>query len=140
MPTQSPLPGTTPVVRIVQKQSKRRPLGNSQLPPAQRRVSAPAGERDSSQGASSVASSIPGQNSTPSSSLYNSAVAYITQRVTVTPPATQQRSMITQTTMPGINSRSTPAPGGTTQTDSTRRVVSSLASGIGSTPTPLHGL
>jgi len=140
MPSQSPHPGTTPVVRIVQKQQKRRPSGNSQHPPAKRRVSAPAGERDSSQGESSVASTIPGQNSTPSSSLNNSGVADITQRVTVTPSATQRRSLITPTAMPGTSSRSTPAPGGTSQTDSTRCVLSSLASGIASTPTPLRGL
>jgi len=140
MRSQSPHPRTTPVVRIVQKQHKRRPSGNSQLPAAKRRVSAPAGERDCSQGESSVASTIPGQNSTPSSLLNNSGVADITQRVTVTPSATQRRSMITPTAMPGTSSRSIPAPGGTSQTDSTRHVVSSLASGIASTPTPLRGL
>jgi len=51
------------------------------LRPARRRVSVPAGKSDSSQGGSSVASSIQGQNSTPSSSLNNSRVADITQRV-----------------------------------------------------------
>ena len=63
-----------------------------------------------------------------------------TKRVTGTPSATQRLSMITPTTMPGTSSRITPAPGGTSQTDSTRHIVSSLASGIASTPTPLHGL
>jgi hypothetical protein len=140
MPSQCSHHGTNPVVQIVQPQQMRWSLGNSQLPPAKRRVSAPAGKRDSSQAGSSVASAIPGQNSTPSSSLNNSGVADITQRVTVTPSATQRRSMITPTAMPGTSSRSTPAPGGTSQTDSTRRVVSSLASGIASTPTPLRGL
>jgi hypothetical protein len=48
--------------------------------------------------------------------------------------------MITPTAMPGTSSRSTPAPGGTSQPDSMRRFVSSLASGIASTPTPLRGL
>ena len=44
--------------------------------------------------------------------------------------------MITLTTMPGTSCRSTRAPKGTSPTDSTRRVVSTLASGIASTPTP----
>ena len=42
--------------------------------------------------------------------------------------------------MPGTSSRSTPAPGETLQTDSMRRIVSSPASGIASTPTSLSGL
>jgi len=140
MPSQSPHPGTTLVVRIVQIQQKRRPLGNSQLPPAKRRDSAPAGESHSSQAGSSIASTIPGQNSTPSSSLNNSGMADITQRLTVTPSNTLRRSMITPTAMPGPSSRCTPAPGATSLTDSTHHVVSSLASGIASAPTPLHGL
>jgi len=139
MPSQSPHRGMTPVVRIVQKQPKRRPLGSSQLPPAKRRISAPAGETDSSQGTSSVASTIPGQNSTPSSSLNNSGMADITQYVTVTPSATQRWSMIAPTTI-GTSSCSTPAAGETLQTDSTHRVVSSLAPGIASTPTSLRSL
>jgi hypothetical protein len=146
MPSQSTHPDTTPVVRNVrslanrQNQQKRGPSGNSQLPPPKRRVSVPAGERDSSQGGSSVRSTIQGQNSTPSSSLNNSRVADITQRVTSTPSATQRLSIITPTATPGTSSRNTPAPSGTIQTDSTRRVVSSPASGIASTPTPLSGL
>ena len=146
MPSQSTHPDTTPVVRNVrslanrQNQQKRGPSGNSQLPPPKRRVSVPAGERDSSQGGSSVRSTIQGQNSTPSSSLNNSRVADITQRVTSTPSATQRLSIITPTATPGTSSRNTPAPSGTIQTDSTCRVVSSPASGIGSTPTPLSGL
>jgi hypothetical protein len=115
-------------------------LENSQLPPAKRRISVPAGERDSSQGGSSVASTIQGQNSTPSSLLNNSRVADITERVTSTPSVTQQRSIITPTATLGTSSHITPAPSGITQTDSTRRVVSSPASGIASTPTPLSGL
>jgi hypothetical protein len=114
--------------------------GNSQLPPAKRCISAPAGKRDSSQGGSSVASTIPGQNFNTSSSLTNSGVADITQCLGVTPSATQRRSMTTATTMQDTSSRSTPAPEGTSQTDSTHRVVSSLASGIASTPTSLRGL
>jgi hypothetical protein len=146
MPSQSPHPDTTPVVRNVrslanrQNQQKRGPSGNSQLPPAKRRVSVPAGERDTSQGGSSVPSTIQGQNSTPLSSLNNSRVADITQRVASTPSATLRRSINTPTATPVTSSRSTPAPGGTLQTDSTRRVVSSPASGIASTPTPLSGL
>jgi len=140
MHSQSTHPGTTPVLQIVLKQQQRRPLGNSQLPIAKRQVSALAGERDSSQGGSSVASTIPGQNSTPSSSLNNSGVADITQRVTSTLSASPQWSMITPTATPGTSSRSAPAPGGTSQTDSTRHFVSSLTSGIASTPTPLHSL
>jgi hypothetical protein len=67
-------------------------------------------------------------------------VADITQHVTSTPSASQQRSMITPTAMKGTSSRTTSAPGATLQTDSKRHIVSSLASGIGSTPTPLRGL
>jgi len=140
MPFQSTHPVTSPVVWIVrslanrQNQQKRGPSGNSQLPPAKRRVSVPAGKMDSSQGGSSVASTIQGQNSTLSSSLNNSRVADITTS------ATQRRSIITPTATPGTSSRNTPAPSRTSQTDSTRRVVSSPASGIASTPTPLSAL
>jgi len=118
-----------------QNQQNLRPSRNSQLPPGRRPISVPVGERDSSQGDSSVHSTIQGQNSTPSSSLNNSHVADINQRVTSTPSATQRRQIITPTLMPGTSSRSTPAPGG----NSTRRVVSSPASGIVITPTPLWG-
>jgi hypothetical protein len=48
--------------------------------------------------------------------------------------------MNTSTATPGTSGRSTPAPGGTSQTDSTRRVVSRPASGIAITPTPLNSL
>ena len=41
------------------------PLSKSQLPPAKKRVSTPAGKRDSSQGGSSVASTIHHQNLPP---------------------------------------------------------------------------
>jgi len=112
----------------------------SQLPPAKRRVSVPAGERDSSQGGSSVPSTIQGQNSTPSSLLNNSRIADITQHVTSTLSATQRRSIITPTATPGTYSCNTPVHSGTIQTDSMRRVISSPASGIASTPTPLSGL
>jgi hypothetical protein len=115
-------------------------LGNSQLPPAKTLVSAPTGKSHTSQGGSSVACSIPGQNSTPLALLNNSGVADMTQRMTVTPSATHERSIITPTAVPGIISRSTPACGGTSQSDSTCCVVSSLASGIASTSTPLSGL
>jgi len=146
MPSQSPHPDMTPVVRNVwslanrQNQRKRGPSGNVQLPPAKWRVSVLAGERDSSPGGSSVPSTIQGQNSTPSSLLNNSRVADITQRVTSTPSATQRRWIITPTATPGTSSRYTPAPSVTIQTESTRRVVSSPASVIASTPTPLGGL
>jgi len=137
MSSQSPHPVTSPVVRngrSRQNQQKRCPSGQSQLPPTERRVSVPAGERDPSQGGSSVASTIQGQNSTPSSSLNNSRVADIT------PSATQRQSIITPTATPGTSSRSTPAASGTSQTESPCHVVSSPASGIASTPTPLSGL
>jgi hypothetical protein len=100
----------------------------------------PAGDMDTSQGGSSVPSTIQGQNSTPLSSLNNSHVADITQCVACTPSARLRRSINTPTAMPVTSSRSTPAPGGTLQTDLTRRVVSSPASGIASTLTPLSGL
>jgi len=143
MSSQSPHPDTTPVARNVpslgnhQNQQKRGSSGNSQLPPAKRRVSIPAGERDSSQGGSFVPSTIEGQNSTPSSSLNNSRVGDITQRVTSTPSATQQQSIITPTATPGTSNRNTPVRSRTIQTDWTCRVVSNPASGIASTPTPL---
>jgi hypothetical protein len=81
---------------------------------------------------SSVASTIQGQNSIPSSSLINSRVADITQCGTSTPSTTQRGLINSPTTMPVTISRSTPAPGGTL----TRRVVSSPAFGIPITPTP----
>jgi hypothetical protein len=146
MPSQSPRPVTSPVVQNVrslanpQNEQKHGPSGNSQLPPAKRRVSVPTGERDSSQGGSSVASTIHGQNSTPSSSLNNSRVADNTQRVTSTPSATQRQSILTPTATPGTTSRNSPAPTRITQTDSMCRVVSSPSSGIASTPTPPSGL
>jgi hypothetical protein len=146
MPSQSPHPDTTPVVRNVRSlgnrhnQQKRGPSGNSQLLPAKRRSSVPAGERDSSQGGSFVPSTIQVQNSTPSSWLNNSRVANITHRVASTSSTKQRRSIITPTATPGTSSRNTPAPRGTIQTDSTRRVVSSSESGIASTPTPLSGV
>jgi len=147
MPSQHPHRDTTPVVQNVrclanrQNQQKGGPLGNSPLPPAKRPVSVPPGERDSSQGGSSIASTIQSQNITPSSSLNDSRIADITQCMTTSLSATQRRSMNTPTTtMPGSSSHGTPAPGGTSQTDQTRCVVSSPASGIASTPTPLSGL
>jgi len=83
---------------------------------------------------------IRGQNYTPSSLLNDSRIADVTQRVTSTLSTTQRRSIITPTAMPSTSSRNTPAPSRTIQTDSTCRVVSSPASGIASTPTPLSGL
>jgi hypothetical protein len=146
MPSQSTHPATTPVVQNVRSLANRQnqpncgPSGNSQLPPPKGGVSVPAGERDSSQGGTSVRSTIQGQNSTPSSSLNNSRVADITHHVTSTSSATQRLSIITPTARLGTSSRNTPAPSGTIQTDSMRRVVSSPTSGIASTPTRLSGL
>jgi hypothetical protein len=140
MPSQRPHPSTTPAIQNVQKPQKRRPSENYQYTSGKRRVSTPAGEIDSVQRESSLASTIPVQNSTPSPSLNNSGMPDITQRVTVTPSTIQRRSMITPTAMPGKCSCSTPAPSGTSQTDSTHHVVTTLASGIGSTPTPLRCL
>jgi len=143
MPCQSSHRVMSPVVRNVrslsncQNQQKRDPSGNSQHPPGKRRVSVPAGERDSSQGRSSVACTIQGQNSTPVSSLNNSRVADITQRVTYTPSATQRWSISTPTATPGTSGLNTPPPSRITQIDSTRRVISSPTSGIASLPTPL---
>jgi len=112
----------------------RGPLGKPQGPPAERRVAVPAGKRDSSPGGSSVVSTIQGQISTSSSSLNDSRVTNITL-------STAQRwSILTPTATPGTSSRNTPAPSGTSQTDSMRHVVSSPASGITGTPTPLSGL
>ena len=142
MPSKCPHHDTTQVVQTVrslahhQNQHKWWSSGNSQLPPATKRVSVPAGERDSSRGGSSVASTIQGPNSTPTSLLNNSRVADITQHITSTPFARQQRSMNSPTATLGTSSHSRPAPGGT----STCRVVSSPSSGIAITPTPLGGL
>jgi hypothetical protein len=142
MYSQRPNPDTTPVVRNVrslayrQNQQMRWPSGNSQLPPAKRRVSVPVGERVTSQGESTLPSTIQGQKSTPSSSPNNSRIANINQCVTSTPSATQRWSINNPTPMPGTSSRRTPASGGT----SMRRVVSSPASSIVITPTPLRGL
>jgi len=111
-------------------------MGNSQLPAAKRRFSVLAGERNSSQGGSSVASTIQGLNSVPSSSLNNSRVADITQHMTSIQSAIQRGSINTPTATPVTRSHSTPAPGGT----SIRCVVSSPAFGIAITPTSLSGL
>jgi hypothetical protein len=67
-------------------------------------------------------------------------MADITGHVTVTPSASQQQSMITPTALPGTSCYSTQAPGIPSLTDSKRRLISSLVSGIASTPTPLSGL
>jgi hypothetical protein len=142
MSSQSPHLGMSPVVHNVQSladrwnQQKCRPSGNSKLPPAKRRSSVPAGKRDSFHGQSSIAPTIEGQNSIPSSSLNNSRVADITQRVTSTRSATQRQSINTPNATLVTSRRSTPAHGGT----STCRVVSSPTFSIAITPTPLSGL
>jgi hypothetical protein len=142
MPSQSPHLDTTPVVRndrsLANSQNQRNPAPtvNSQLPHAERRISVPAGKRDSTQGGSSVASTIQVHNCIPSSSLKKAHVADITQCVTSTPSGTQRRSINTPTATPVRCSRRTPSPGGT----STHRVVSSPAFGVAITPTPRNGL
>jgi len=103
-------------------------------------VSVLAAERDSSQVWSFVRSTIQGPNSTHSSSLNNSRVADITQRMACTPSTTQPRLTITTTATPDTSSHNTPASSRTIQTDSTHRVVSSPAAGIASTPSPPTGL
>jgi hypothetical protein len=142
MPSQSPHLDSTLVIQNVRSLANRQnqqtlgPLGNSQLPPAKRHVSVPAGVSDSTQERSSVASTIQGQNSIPSSSLNNSRVADITQRVTSTPSATQRWSIITPTATPVKSSLNTPVTGRT----STPHGVCSPAFGIAITPTPLTGI
>jgi len=85
-------------VLLIVQIDKRVGLGGIRnFPASTRRISVPAGGRDSSQGGSSTASSIQGQKCTPSSSLNNSRVADITHRVTSTPSATQRWSIITPT-------------------------------------------
>jgi hypothetical protein len=107
MPSQSPHTVTTPALQNVQDLANRHnqqmcgPSGNNEHPPAMAHVSKPAGERDSCQEGSSVASTIQGQNSTPSSLPNNSLVADITEFVTSTPSAIQQWSMNASTAMPG---------------------------------------
>jgi hypothetical protein len=108
--------------------------------PAETRIFSLAGERDSFQGGSSGACTIHCQNSTPTSSLNTSGVEDITQLATSCLSATQQRSMITSSVMLGTSIRSTPAPRGTSQAYSTRRVISCHTSGIAGTPIPLSGL
>jgi len=112
------------------------PSGNSELPPAKRCDSVPAGEKDSSQGGNCIASTIQSQNSIPAFSLKKSRVADITQRVTSTLSSTQQRSFTAQTATPDTSSLSTTAPGRT----STHHVVSRPTFGIAITPTPLSSL
>jgi hypothetical protein len=137
MLSQSTHLATTPVIQLFPKQQKGRPSGNSQRPPAMIRITAPAGESDPSEEGSAMASAIPGQNSTILSWLNNSRVADITQLLTVTTSCTQRPLMITPTAMPGPSCRSTPAPRVTSQRVSTCHVLSSIASGIARSPTPL---
>jgi len=146
MSSQCPYPYKTPALWSVRRlgnhqiQHNLAPSGTWQLTPAERRVSVPAGERDTSQAGSSIAATIQGQNCTPCPSLNNSRIADITQRVTSTPSATQRWSTNTLTARLGTSSRRRPAPGGTSQTDSTRRVECCPASGIPWFPTPLSSL
>ena len=128
-------------VLLIPRNNKRVGLqGVLSFPLARGRVSAPVGKRDSLEGGSSAASAIQGQNSTPSTLRSNSHITDNTQHVTFTPSATQPQSIYTPTAILGTSSRSTPKPGRSSQTYSTRRVVSHPSSGIASTPTPLSGL
>ena len=113
---------------------------NYPLRPATRCISIPAGGRDSSQNGSFVAFTIEGHFSTPSSSLNNSHVADITEPVTSTLSTTQRLSIYRPTATLGTCSLSTSVSGGTSQAVQTHHVVSSSASGIASTPTPLSCL
>jgi len=88
------------------------------FPAPKRRIPVLAGDRDYSQGGSSVASTMQGQNSNPSSALNNSRFADMTQRVTSTASTALGRSINTPTTTLGISSRSTRAPRRTSQTAS----------------------
>jgi len=107
MLSQSSRPDTTPVVWNIQSlgnhqnEWKHAPARNTQLPHAKRCISVPAGERDSSQGVSSVASAIQDQNSTPSSWQNNSRITDITQPVASTLSTTPWRSVCTPTATPG---------------------------------------
>jgi len=142
MPFQSPHPDMDTVVLHVRSlpnchdQQKRGPSGTYPLPPAQRRDSVPAGDRDSSQGGSFVGSTIQGQNSTTSSTLNSSHVADITQHMTSATSATLRQSIYTPTATPDTIICSTSAHRGTSQTDSTGGIECNPASGIASTPTP----
>jgi len=127
---------TTTVVRDVrsldngQNQQKSGPSRNSQLRSAKRPVSVLAGLWDTFPGGSSIPYTIQGQNSNPLSSQNYSRLADITQCMASTPSATLPRSINTPTAPPARSNRSTPTPGGTSQTESTRRVVSSSASAL----------
>jgi hypothetical protein len=102
---------------------------------AMRRISVPAGEKDSSHGVSSVASAIQGQNSTLCSWWNSYPIADITELVASNLSAPQRLSESTPTAMPGAISHCRPAPRRTTQTESMCHIVSSPTSGIASTPT-----
>ena len=123
-----------------QNKQKHGPSGNYQLPPAERCVSVKASKRDSTQRGRSVASTIHGHNSTPSSLRNTFCITGITHSLPPNPSTTQWLSIITPTSTPGKRSCSPQAPGGTLETDSTSDYVSSTASSIDSTPTPLSGL
>ena len=144
--SQSPHHDTPPAIQNVRglfnhpKQQQHGPVGNSQLLPAKRRIFLPAGEWDSSQGGSSMASTIHGQNSSPWTSLNNSHVANITQHVTSTQSATPLWSINTATATLSASGGSTPAAEATSQIDSLHHVVFSPTFGITTTTTPLYGL
>jgi len=140
MPSQSPHQELTPVIRngqslaVFENQQKSTTSGNSQHPHAQRCVFVPAGKREFCS-----LYNQRGQNSTPSSLLKNSCIADIPQPMAFTAPTTEWQSISTATAMLGTSSHSPSASGGTSQKDSMCCVLSSPASGIASTPTPLSG-
>jgi hypothetical protein len=139
MPYEIPHPDMTPVIQNVLRlvhcliQQLREASGNSQPLPGKWCVSILAGERDSTQGGSSVVSTIEGTNSSPSSSLNNSRMADISQRVNSTLSGRLQWSINAPTSTPGSKRRCQTAPGGTSK----RYVVFCSAFGICITPIPL---
>jgi hypothetical protein len=106
--------------------------GNSQPPPAKQCVFIIAGDSNSSEGGSSVMSTLKCQNSTRSTSLNNCRILDITQYLTPSLSPTQPQLINTPTATP-----CTSAPLGLSQTWSTHLIVSFPGSGIASTPTPL---
>jgi len=123
-----------------QIQQSRGPLGNSQHPLAKRCVSVLAGESDMSRRGCSVPCTVQDDNSAPCSSPNNCRVPDIPQRMAFTLCATLRWWKNPPAATPGSSSCSTPATGGTLQTASTRRVASSPASGIATSPNPFSSL
>jgi len=141
MPSQCPHPDQTLVVRhdhiLANRQNQQRcgRLVKSQRPPPKRFVSIPAGIRDSWDGGNTEACTIQSRNWTQSRLLDTSHVAQIPPWVTSIPSPAPIWLIYTPTARTG-----NPAPGGTSQTDSMRCVVSSPASSMAISPTPLGGI